>query len=96
MSELLHERELTVLVGDAVVGIGLTVLVLGQTVLYFATILLILDFGFSGLGFQTFVFATLFLGPIAIVFWINMGVVRSSNKAVVVCFLQVIEIGYIQ
>lgn len=94
VTELFRERGLTVILNDAVVAIGLALLVVGQTVVYLAVVMVVtivfVDFSFNGMSFWTLIFAALFLGPIVILFWINMEVVRSSHKAVVVCFVQVI------
>lgn len=93
MTELFRQRGLTVIVNDAVVSIGLTLVVVCQTVLYFVLMVMMfvvfVDYSFSGLGFWTLLFATLFMYPITVIFWINIEVVRSSHKAVIVCFVQV-------
>lgn len=94
MTELFRQRGLTVIVNDAVVSVGLALLVVGQTVVYFVSMLLVLvvfvDYSFSSLGFWTMLLTALFMVPVVILFWINIEVVRSSHKAVIVCFVQVI------
>eukprot|EP00903_Cladosiphon_okamuranus_P005874 g5810.t1 len=92
VTELFRLRGLTVILNDAVVSIGLALLVVGQTVLYFALttmlVVIFVDFSFTGMGVRTVILAMLFVAPIVIVFWVNIEVVRSSHKAVVVCFVQ--------
>lgn len=95
MGELFLQRGLTVIVNDAVVSIGLSLLVVAQTILYFTIMMMVgvvfMDFSFTrDMGIWTLIFAMLFLLPIVVMFWINIEVVRSSHKAVVVCFVQVI------
>lgn len=93
MTELFRQRGLTVIVNDAVVSVGLTLVVVSQTILYFAVMMVMfvvfVDPSFSGLGFWAVLIAPLLMYPVVIVFWINMEVVRSSHKAVIVCFVQV-------
>lgn len=96
VAELFRQRGLTVLLNDGVVAIGLTLIVLGQTMLYLAAMLLVLvvfvGYSWSGFGgFWIMLFAPLFMIPTVVLFWIYVEVVRSSHKAVVVCFVQVIE-----
>lgn len=96
MGQLFRPRGLILILNDVVVGFGLGLLVLGMTLTYLAAMLLVavvfIDFSpSSALGGWAFLFAVLFLVPIAMLFSITVEVVRSSHKAVVVCFVQVRE-----
>eukprot|EP00752_Nemacystus_decipiens_P011598 g10300.t1 len=92
VTELFRQRGLTVIVNDTVVSIGLAMVVVCQTIVFFAAVMMMfvvfVDFSFSRLGLISLLLAMVFIIPIAILFWINIEVVRSSHKAIIVCFVQ--------
>jgi len=101
--ELFRQNGVNALLNDYLVSLGLYLLALGMTVCYVAVMLLcyteFIGFGFSstgpaeGLGavWVLLLVVPLLMGPGAVYFWTTLEVVRSSQKAIFVCFIQVIH-----
>lgn len=84
-------------------GIGLNLLAIGMTACYVAAMLLgcvefmafnVSDVGSTegvGLVWVLFIVVPLLMATGAVLFWTTLQVVRSSQKAIFVCFVQVIS-----
>ncbi len=91
--ELFKRRGVTTIANDTVLDIGLTTLVLGATAAYLAAAYLVLLLAGSVLGGLggTLVFAVLVLSWVVVnvIMATTIQVLRSSFRAVFVCFVQV-------